>query len=165
MKQGRNIFWRIIWKKLPRESATLEVFKKLVDVALGDMVQWWTWWCYISCSVWWPWRSFPTGNILWFKIFSGIKQVMTYWKFWQNQNCCSINRDKIITTVQIFGPLSNIMHNCNTFGIPKNEILSKSKNIQTLSNPFNVLGYFPNNIISQVIYNRRIYTDCSHYCI
>lgn len=81
------------------------------------------------------------------------------------QKCCSINRDKIITTVQIFGPLSNIMHNCNTFGIPKNEILSKSKNIQTLSNPFNVLGYLPKNIISQVIYNRRIYTDCSHYCI
>lgn len=37
--------------KLPREvaeSPSLEFFKKHVDMALGDMVYWWTWKCWVS---------------------------------------------------------------------------------------------------------------------
>jgi len=36
------------WSRLPREveeNPSLKVFKRCVDVALGDMVYWWTWQC------------------------------------------------------------------------------------------------------------------------
>lgn len=74
-----------------------------------------------------------------------------------------MNRDKIMSTTQIFGSLSDIMYNCNTLRIPQNLTFAKSKNIQTLSNSLIFLGYFSNKIISGVIYNIRTYTDYSHY--
>jgi len=38
------------WKRLPREvveSPSLEVFKRYVDVALVNIVYWWTWQCEV----------------------------------------------------------------------------------------------------------------------
>lgn len=53
------------WKKLPRESLSLEAFKRYLDVALGNIVLWWIWWCWINGCAWWSQRFFPTSVILW----------------------------------------------------------------------------------------------------
>lgn len=74
-----------------------------------------------------------------------------------------MSRDKIMTTTQIFGLLSNIMNNYNILRIPQNAFFSKSSNIPTLSNQFDILGCFSSNIISQVPYDKRTcmgYSPC-----
>lgn len=47
------------------ESSSLEVFKRCMDMTPGDMVQWWTWRCWVHCWTQWSWKSFQTLMILW----------------------------------------------------------------------------------------------------
>lgn len=108
--EKKKISERVIrlWNKLFRKvvgSLSLGVFKRCIDVTLGDMGWlWWCWWCCRVLKGWaiiWLWRFLPK-RILWFckKKRRPIQDLNLYFSKYS-----SFNSQITYSNFRIFTPL------------------------------------------------------------